>query len=161
MPRAVIENQKNGKQVIEFVLGNIFAEKDDAKTEIKWRDKDKNMHYVYCINTYAKQTIPNHGIFLSGNKFYYSTGKSTIKGFRNYFVLDDYFDEAIFGGSSPININVAIDDELTAVEGLSTNNYMNNDDVYSVSGVYMGKASDMKKLSRGMYIVNGKKVIVK
>ena len=38
---------------------------------------------------------------------------------------------------------------------------MSNDDVYSVSGIYMGKAKDMKKLPKGMYIVNNKKVILK
>ena len=117
------------------------------------------------VGVYYKQNIPEEGIFLNGNSFYYSTGKSTIKGFRGYFVLSDGARKIVFGdgtsSDSPLsNISITVDNELTAVEGIS-NNYRNNDDVYSVSGVYMGKASDMKKYSRGVYIVNGKKVIVK
>ena len=114
------------------------------------------------VGVYYKQDIPDKGVFISGNKFYYSTGKSTIKGYRGYFVLDEGIQDIVFGdSSSELNISLTIDGELTAVEGLTTNNYLDNDNVYSVSGVYMGKASDMKKLARGMYIVNGKKVIVK
>ena len=128
-------------------------------------NQDDEEMTIDFVGVYYKQNIPEEGIFLNGNSFYYSTGKSTIKGFRGYFVLSDGARKIVFGdgssSDSPLsNISITVDNELTAVEGISTN-YRNNDDVYSVSGVYMGKASDMKKYSRGVYIVNGKKVIVK
>lgn len=129
--------------------------------KLKYYDEEEEERIIKFVGVFSKQLIPEKELFLSDNKFYYSTGESTIKGFRGYFVLDDYTKSIIFGNSSlGLNISIAIDGELTAIEGISTN-YRNNDDVYSVSGVYMGKASDMNKLSRGIYIVNGKKVIVK
>ena len=146
-----------------FEVSNKNVNCDHPKTEIINVD-DEEMTIDF-VGVYYKQNIPEEGIFLNGNSFYYSTGKSTIKGFRGYFVLSDGARKIVFGdetsSESPLsNICITVDNELTAVEGIS-NNYRNNDDVYSVSGVYMGKASDMKKYSRGVYIVNGKKVIVK
>ena len=53
-----------------------------------------------------------------------------------------------------------INDIPTYIEGISTR-YVGNDDVYSVSGIKMGTTSDLNHMKPGMYIVNGKKVIVK
>lgn len=110
------------------------------------------------FGVYKYQAIPKNGIFLNDNAFYYSVGTSNVKATRGYLVLDNYFFSEDGAGA---NIIFTIDDEPTAIEGLSTTNYRPNDAVYSISGVYMGKASDMKKLPRGMYIVNNKKVTVK
>jgi hypothetical protein len=98
--------------------------------------------------------IPDLGLFLSDNKFWYSNGSTKIKGFRGYFVFDEYLsklDEA----SSKIFMN--FEDEATSIERMNKQN--NNEDVYSVSGQYVGK--DTKRLQRGVYIVNGKKVVKK
>ena len=115
--------------------------------------KKKNTGYFYGV--YSKHLIPENGIFLSGNKFWYSTGVSNIKGYRAYFTLDNNIDF-----SSGININVNIDGDATAVEGLTTSTRI-DDNVYTISGVNLGKNVDTKKLQPGMYIVNNKKVIVK
>lgn len=138
-----------------------IVENKEIKSTINYFDEEtEETQKIEFVGVLNKQIIPKRGIFLSGNKFYYSTGDSEIKGFRGYFMLDDYMQNIIWESGSGLNIGIVIDGELTAIEGISTN-YRNNDDVYSVSGVYMGKASDIKKLSRGIYIVNGKKVIVK
>ena len=98
--------------------------------------------------------VPDLGVFLSGNKFWYSNGSTKIKGFRGYFTFAKYLsklDEA----SSKILMN--FEDEATSIERM--NKQSNNEDVYSISGQYMGK--DTKRLQRGVYIVNGKKVVKK
>ena len=155
---------KTSKDISEIASPEkCIVENKEIKSIINYFDEEtEETQKIEFIGVLNKQTIPNRGIFLSGNKFYYSTSESEskIKGFRGYFMLDDYMQKLIWESSSGLNIGIVIDGELTAIEGISTN-YRNNDDVYSVSGVYMGKASDMKKLSRGIYIVNGKKVIVK
>jgi len=130
-------------------------------------DEDKE-YPVKMTGVYNMQKVPAGSLFLSNvqedgtwkPKFYYSTGNSNIKGFRAYFALDPYIQNLI-EGIGGTNIAVNIDDEPTAIEGLTTDNFVSNDDVYSVSGIYMGKAKDMKKLPKGMYIVNNKKVILK
>ena len=155
---------KTTKNINEFELKkHVDHQKPKSTLKYKYDPDDEDIYMpIDFVGVYYKQDIPDKGVFISGNKFYYSTGKSTIKGYRGYFVLDEGIQDIVFGdSSSELNISLTIDGELTAVEGLTTNNYLDNDNVYSVSGVYMGKASDMKKLARGMYIVNGKKVIVK
>lgn len=140
----------------------------DMTSETIFYDDDFNEYPVTFTGVLNPQKIPAGSLFLSNvqeggtwkPKFYYSTGNSDIKGFRAYFALDPYIQNLI-EGTGATNIAVTIDDEPTAIEGLTTDNFVSNDDVYSVSGIYMGKAKDMKKLPKGMYIVNNKKVILK
>lgn len=126
----------------------------EVDTEIEERF-GKRPKFGYFYGVYSKHFIPENGIFLSGNKFWYSTGISVIKGYRAYFTLTDNIDF-----SSGLNINVNIDGDATAVEGLTTSTRI-DDNVYTISGVNLGKNVDTKKLQPGMYIVNNKKVIVK
>ena len=102
--------------------------------------------------------VPEDGLFFSGNKFYYSSGESSIKAFRGYFSLKDVLNNKNLSGSA--NVSIAIDDVPTYIDGISTK-YIGNDDVYSVSGIKMGITSDLNHMKPGLYIVNGKKVIVK
>ncbi len=141
---------------------------DEPIEEIFYKVSKTEKYPVQFTGVYTMQKIPAGSLFLSNvqeggkwkPKFYYSTDKSEIKGFRAYFALDPYIQNLI-EGTGATNIAVTIDDEPTAIEGLTTDNFVGNDDVYSVSGIYMGKAKDMKKLPKGMYIVNNKKVILK
>lgn len=47
----------------------------------------------YFIGTYTANTeVPADNLFLSGNKFWYSSGLTQMKGFRGYFELADVVD---------------------------------------------------------------------
>ena len=150
---------KTSKDISEFTVNEVVVKKESVSSAATWFDEDSETNIlIQGVGVYKYQPIPKNGIFLNDNAFYYSTGTSNVKATRGYFVLDDYFFSEDGAGA---NIIFTIDDEPTAIEGLSTTNYRPNDNVYSISGVYMGKASDMKKLPRGMYIVNNKKITVK
>ena len=140
---------------VEEIKYKAAVEVDDPTTQFDNGQKGKNKKLGYFYGIYAKQLIPEKGIFLSGNKFWYSTGISNIKGYRAYFTLQDEIDF-----SSGVNIGVKIDGDATAVEGLTTSTRI-DENVYTVSGVNLGKNVDTKKLQPGIYIVNNKKVIVK
>ena len=147
---------KTPQDVEQFRVENVLVKKEEVKTTSLWYDEEKDADITLkSVGVYAPQVIPENGVFLSENKFYYSTGNSNIKPMRGYLVLDDYF---LNNGGGEANIFLSLDGETT---GIKTNILVDNDAVYSISGVYMGKASDMKKLPRGMYIVNNKKVTVK
>lgn len=101
----------------------------------------------------AGKTIPANSIFLGAgdNKFYYSDGSNTIKGFRGYFSITG------FDPAAARQIRLMVDgEEATGIEGL----YINGEAV--AEGVYnlKGQRVDMPT-KKGVYIKDGKKVVIK
>ncbi len=113
----------------------------------------------YMFGNYENGTkVPLNSLFLSENKFWYSTGATKIKGFRGYFTFRDILAEVEDAGAK---INIAFDGEATAIDNINKQNA--NEDIFSVSGMNVGKnvGKDASRLQRGVYIVNGKKVVKK
>jgi hypothetical protein len=97
----------------------------------------------------AETEIPQNGLFLSGNKFYYSVGLTKMKAFRCYFMLNRVL--ANTGANAPIFINIG--GETTKLEGLTIDQM--DDNYYTLDGRLV------KTPGKGVYIKNGKKVIIK
>ncbi|MBQ1581872.1 MAG: hypothetical protein II107_05305, partial [Prevotella sp.] len=135
-----------------FVVEGVkIVVEEEPYTEVRHSNKIRS----YLTGTYvANTTVPTNCLFLSGNKFWYSTGKTKMKAFRAYFELDDVLSSVESAGAK---IFITFDGNPTSIEGVSSE--VENNDIYSVSGQYMGK--DSKRLQRGIYIVNGKKVVKK
>ena len=106
----------------------------------------------WFYGTYAKSIVPEENLFLSGNEFWYSTGKTAIKGFRGYFefrdVLDAYYDD------SEVKVHMLFDDDATGIETIDHSS-LNIDHYYNLAGQRVGKGY------KGVVIENGKKVIKK
>ncbi len=98
----------------------------------------------------AKTTVPANGLFISGNKFYYSTGATKIKAFRGWFNLDAVLNVAVSG--APVFIN--IDGETTGIN--EVHGLFEDGAFYDLNGM---KVENPTK--KGVYIQNGKKVVVK
>lgn len=104
------------------------------------------------IGTYVAGTeVPEYTLFLSGNKFYYSDGTVQMKGYRAYFDFYDVLTEVEEG--SGVKMKIDIDGEATSVEGMD-NGHLTMDNVYDLSGRKIEKPQQ-----RGVYIVNGKKIL--
>lgn len=101
----------------------------------------------YFYGTYTVTEVPEENLFLSGNKFWYSTGATTIKGFRGYFefadVLDAYYDEG-----AGVKVSFFLDDQETGIRSLTVET---NGAIYNLAGQRVNKAQ------KGIYIVNGRK----
>ena len=106
----------------------------------------------WFYGTYAKTTVPEENLFLNDNKFWYSTGKTAIKGFRGFFefrdVLDAYYDD------SDVKVHMFFDDDATGIETIDHSS-LNNDHYYNLSGQRVGKGY------KGVVIENGNKTIKK
>ncbi len=100
--------------------------------------------------TYKKTIVPEENMFLSGNKFWYSTGKTTIKGYRGYFefrdVLDAYYD------GSEVKVYMFIDEDATGISK-SFPSGENLGEAYNLAGQRV--AGNYK----GIVIENGKKIL--
>jgi len=104
-------------------------------------------NYVNGIN------VPEFSLFLADNKFWYSTGATKIKGLRGYFTLRDILTKVDDAGAK---VNMVFDGEITGISNIEQGT---EEKAYSVDGIYMG--TDTSRLQRGVYIVNGKKVVKK
>lgn len=101
------------------------------------------------IGIYSPKTISEDNIYgVKANGAIAKGAKgSTIKGLRAYFIINS---------SSPAKINFG-DDETTGIENIVTPTAISNQKVYNLNGQYVG--NDLKAMPKGIYIVNGKKVI--
>ena len=124
----------------------------NAVTDVTKSDEyDTNGKFTGCL---VKTTVPADGLFINNNQFWYSTGKTNIKAFRCWFELGAVLDkETDFGAK----VRFFVNDMATDIDGISAMP-MQTDAVYSVSGVRMSANGN---LAKGLYIVNGKKVLVK
>ena len=103
----------------------------------------------------AGTVIPENGLFLSGNEFWYSTGKTKMKGFRGYFQFTDVVPQ-----SSSAKVNFSVDGEPTSIDGMNIKYAI--DGVYDLSGRKIKlENGDVTKLQKGVYIIDGKKVTIK
>ena len=102
------------------------------------------------IGTYSPKTISEDNIYGVKANGAIAKGKkdTTIKGLRAYFIINGN------GGQAKINFG---DDETTGIENIVTPTAISNQKVYNLNGQYVG--NDLKAMPKGIYIVNGKKVI--
>lgn len=105
------------------------------------------------IGTYvAETTVPNNGLFLYNNKFYYSTGKTKMKAFRAYFNFADVLTDK---GTATAPISMSFDGEGTTRIDVVRDLTGEGSEFYDLNG------RRVETPSKGIYIVNGKKVVIK
>ncbi len=139
--------------VTEFTVDGVNIEAS-AKPKVQVGTKASERGYMY--GTYTATTVPEESVFLSGNKFYYSVGDSPIKAFRAYFefrdVLDAYYDVAEARITFSLDGNTL---DATLVNSVEVKSEQLKSEIYNLNGQRISKAG------KGVYIVNGKKVVIK
>ena len=100
--------------------------------------------------SFVKTIVPEDGLFISNEKFYYSTGMTNIKAFRGWFELG-----AVLDKETPFDVKMAvfIDDEETGIDEMS-NCKSSNGNCFDLSGRKVAKPQQ-----HGVYIINGKKIL--
>ena len=160
---AVLENTphiiKSSRDITEFTVDKVnIAPGVSPITEVKeWIyneeiDDDEEVPTGRFIGVYtADTTIPKDNLYISGNKFYYSDGTTTIKGLRGYFWVSGF-------ASSPVSaapaIRMEVDGEATNIEGLQV--IIDDGTFYNLKGQKVSTPNE-----KGIYIRNGKKVVIK
>ena len=111
-------------------------------------------NYKNFVGTYTTETVvPDGGLYLMDNNFKYSSGSSKLKAFRAYF----NFRDKLYGymTTSAPAITLDIDGSTTGISALELDADKTADSYYTVQGLQVSQPK------RGLYIVNGKKMIVK
>ncbi len=155
-----------GKKRSYYSMGNATFTKADLPTSVSvvMCKNDTLNDQVYSHGTYFNNTqIPTGSYVLGKNKegkynMYHLTSPATSKGFRGW-ITDTNATQA--APSKRISIN-GIFDETTSIDGIPVvNKRSDNNVVYDLTGRKVGSVETMETLSKGIYVVNGKKWIVK
>ena len=137
---------KTSKDISSFELDGVNVSSTTSDVSVKETNYELDGKFKGVL---AKTTVPDKGLFISGNKFYYSTGKTNIKAFRGWFELQAIID-------SPVSFDARIDfnfDETTGIKEVHGN--------ANVEGTYDLQGRKVEEPVKGLYIVNGKKVVIK
>ena len=144
---------KTSKSIETFEVDNVTLVKE--VDNIPAYDELYKQKGVFT-GSFVKTVVPENGLFISNGKFYYSVGKTNIKGFRGWFVLDAILNKEI--GSAKIGF--CVDGVATGIEDLHT--IAPAEGIYDLSGRKIKvEGDDLSRLPKGVYIVDGKKVTVK
>ncbi len=108
--------------------------------------------YGYFTGTYTVADLPVNSLFLNNDHLWFCTGSNTTKAFRGYFEIDD----VEYSAETRLSINV--DSEAT---GITETNYRNNRHFGQDEGTYDLQGRKVNSKQKGVYIENGKKVVVK
>ena len=104
------------------------------------------------VGTYVAETeVPELCLFLSDNKFWYSTGATKMKAYRAYFDFNDVLTDVEDVYGAPVFISFG--DETTRLDQLNIDREDSN--YYDLNGRVV------KTPQKGVFIRNGKKIIVK
>lgn len=139
---------KTSKDITEpFELDDVNLTEDIKDVKVDFvLNEDYTMHGKFT-GTLVKTKVPADGLFISDEKFYYSTGATNIKAFRGWFEL-----EAVLDKETDFGVKMFVDDIETKVDGISVRDAEGI--IYDLSGRKVNSPS-----RRGVYIVNGKKVM--
>ena len=145
---------KTSQDITSFQADDVtlFDTVTDVSKSDEWETAGK------FTGTLVKTKVPSDGLFISDDKFWYSTGKTNIKAFRGWFELGAVLDkETDFGA----RISFFVDQETTSIKDIYMSNSCKNGKVYTLSGQLIGDDTPSGRLPKGIYIVNGKKLSVK
>ncbi len=101
--------------------------------------------------TFVKTKIPADGLFVSDNKFWYSVGNTNVKAFRCWFELGAVLDKETDFSS---RVMLRFMDDPASIQVVR--NEQHSERYFDLQGRHI--KSPTKK---GLYVVNGKKVVVK
>ena len=114
-------------------------------------DAGTDYNFVGTYTPYAKGESPivvgTDYVLGSDNCFHQATVKNALKAFRAYIQANE--------ASEVRALRIVLDDEVTAIEAIDNKALSGNVAIYNVAGQRVNKAV------KGLYIVNGKKVVIK
>ena len=139
---------------------NPCVEYDNGKTGTK-RQVYGTFQGTYVADFNFYQNALNEGckaLFLNGNKFYYATSiTKRMKAFRAYFYFEDHLAEL---DEASARIIMSFDNESTKID-MRTMEPIATGKAYNMAGQYVGEVENADRLPKGVYIIDGKKKVIK
>ena len=143
---------KVSSPVSEFTVDGVDIDPDDEPGVTV--GKINRGTFGSFTGSYVPMLIDEECLFLSDNKFWYSTGKTNMKGFRAYFYFQDVLADYNGGASARIGM-VFTDEAVTGISEMMTKRHGESERYYNLKG------QQVDSPTKGLYIKDGKKMVVK
>jgi hypothetical protein len=143
---------KIGRDISEFMVSSVLGpNEEDAYAEYSngKSGSRKEVYGTFYGTLRAGRSLLDNQLFLNQGNFWYSTGNNTVKAFRGYF---DFVDILSLKESAS-NVRMLIGGNETDIESLTE--VIKNNTLYDLQG------RKVKTPNGGVYINNGKKIVVK
>lgn len=146
--------------ITEFSVTGAYISPNEGGAKKNYEETDPQTFQQVLVGSFigtlkAGTIIPADNLFISDNQFWYSDGTNTIKGFRGYFWLRD-FKSSSTGASRLI---LSVDGEPTGIYDISSETgafTIEDGRIYNLNGMELNSPA-----KKGIYIQNGKKIVVK
>lgn len=143
---------KPGSNASYKVNGVVLESASELKVE------DANNHGIDFVGNYTKdRSLQKNCFFISNNIFYRASGQETMKAYRATFQVPS----TMSGAKTMNTVFVGEGGSVTAIDDVQVSPQASFD-VYHINGMLVKKnAIDLNGLDKGIYIINGKKYVVK
>lgn len=150
----MIKAKEIGEKTITLTDATMYAAEENSFDVTSWFTK---FTFTGTYNTVTDMATAGHYAMADGGLKQASSDAVTLGAFRWYLDITDRN-----GNPAPLNAKAVLlsfdDGEETAIEVINAQSETEGD-VYSISGVKVG--NDVNALPKGLYIMNGKKILVK
>lgn len=145
---------KSGTNASSYKLNGVILE---PASELK-KVEDANHNGIDFVGNYiTRQTLQQNSFFISNNVFYRASGQETMKAYRATFQVSS----ALSTAKSMNTVFVGEGGSVTAIDDVHVSP-QGSFDVYHINGMLVKKnAIHLNGLDKGIYIINGKKYVVK
>ncbi len=108
--------------------------------------------------TYTNQKIPTYAYYIKNNLFYYMPGENTTLGWKAYGGIVYVSDESNAGQGAKVNVfDIAVGQsgDTSVIESYQMETKTSDQPLYNLAG------QQVRQPKRGIYVRNGKKIIIK
>ena len=140
---------KVSQAVSEFTVDGVDIDPQEAEINMGSSRKPK----AFIGNYVAGTAVGNGCLFLNGGKFWYSVGTTKIKAFRAFFNFNDLLPD-FEDNYAEAPVLISFSDNTTGIDDVKRESI--TDGRY-----YDLKGQQVENPTKGLYIKNGKKVVVK
>ena len=146
---------KVSHNITSFKVCNVIIA-PGTKQRLKEWDSTEGDYNGNMYGTYTARTIGENCLFLANNKFYYSNGTTTINGLRGWFDFEDIvLKDKNISDPNASRITMSVNDSETTAIKDARQELKTDGLVYNLSG------QQVKNPAKGIYVKDGKKVIIK
>ena len=138
---------KVSSAITSFTADGVDVDAEDAPTVAAVKRTKKQWSEMIGTNKACDIEDLENVLILNGNKFWYVKGTKSFKAFRGYF---DFYD--VLTGFDAARVGMVFDD-ATGIQNVNVQN--EGEAIYNLNGLRV------KTPAKGLYIKNGKKVIIK